>query len=540
MSRGCGLEEEDLDDIVRWKNVDTTSLTGCSQGDISGETCSGGACRDEGQGCSHQGSWSRASDAAHQGTPVHGASREVALCMKCKSSTARVLVRQRERLCAECLRSGILGKVRSAVKFKGLIERGDKVLLALSGSPASLATLYCIRQLQNTDPKREERGKVYFDLGVVHVDTGVMDESTSSKHQEDMDTAARSTGFLGEVSYLHLHEVFQRAVPDTRLVLDNLLASIPDKTGREDMITYLRSCLIQHHACAHGYTKIVKGVSASGMAIRVIADVAKGRGFSLPADIQLVDARQGPGSPVVLYPMKDLTDKELAYLCTFSGIKLPTPLCKSPVAADSKASINHLAKSFINSLQQNLPSAIFTVLGTTSHLQPFPWNAPPPPLRRRARQTTTGEGLKGSNSGPGEQFGTNLDGVMDGEGIDALSLSHCDNTGEAEAGVTPGVIRSQDMGTNRIDDAMDQTPCPPCSGCALCIVCSSPCPNESATAQTRPTCHSCAHQIVRHLGPTPFLEILEAANRGRSHETHPPLLPNVPEMSKRGGCLPTE
>ena len=49
--------------------------------------------------------------------------------------------------------------------------------------------------------------------------------------------------------------------------------------------------------------------------IVALACVAQGRGFSLPADVSLADARHGPGAPALVLPCRDITAKELVWFC---------------------------------------------------------------------------------------------------------------------------------------------------------------------------------------------------------------------------------
>jgi hypothetical protein len=74
----------------------------------------------------------------------------------------------------------------------------------------------------------------------------------------------------------------------------------------------------------------------------------QGRGYSLPASIQLLDARHGPDAAVSIYLLRDISNKELALLCRHRGIQ-----CKSMLVlpAHARSSINQLAEAFIENLQ---------------------------------------------------------------------------------------------------------------------------------------------------------------------------------------------
>ena len=73
--------------------------------------------------------------------------------------------------------------------------------------------------------------------------------------------------------------------------LQQLLSSVTDTTGREDVTHHLRDRLLHSAAAAVGCNKLLKGDTATAIAIKVISDAAKGRGYSLAANIQLLDAR---------------------------------------------------------------------------------------------------------------------------------------------------------------------------------------------------------------------------------------------------------
>eukprot|EP00198_Chlamydomonas_reinhardtii_P000843 XP_001690178.1 predicted protein [Chlamydomonas reinhardtii] len=85
--------------------------------------------------------------------------------------------------------------------------------------------------------------------------------------------------------------------------------------------------------------------------------------------------------------MREVTVKEAVFVCRLRGLhlaELPAPLLLARLSSAStglhshppRRSINSLASAFVDSLQANLPSTIFTVLRTASALRPFPFNSP--------------------------------------------------------------------------------------------------------------------------------------------------------------------
>lgn len=149
-----------------------------------------------------------------------------------------------------------------------------------------------------------------------------------------------------------------------------LLQHVTDPTGKEDLLEHLRMQALQQVAKLHGYTKLVVGLSTSRIAAKVISATAKGRGFSLPADIQYFDARW---DIPVLMPLRDCVVKELVLLCHLRHLKtvfIPT----FSTLSMSQHSINSLSDAFVSLLQEDNPARERTIMRTAAKLQPFFFN----------------------------------------------------------------------------------------------------------------------------------------------------------------------
>lgn len=75
--------------------------------------------------------------------------------------------------------------------------------------------------------------------------------------------------------------------------LNNLVQSITDVTGREDLLVNLRHRLLLQVARAHGYTRLILGDTQTTAAVRVVAAACKGQGYVLPTLVAAYDARYG-------------------------------------------------------------------------------------------------------------------------------------------------------------------------------------------------------------------------------------------------------
>jgi hypothetical protein len=140
------------------------------------------------------------------------------------------------------------------------------------------------------------------------------------------------------------------------------------------LLGHLRSALLLRAAAAAGASRLASGETATALAVRAVADLCKGRGFSLPGDQQPHDARWGGAAPAALRAMREVTAKECALLCRFRGL----PLADAPPAllhAAPRDSVNQLAATFMEGVTAGMPSALFTVLRTTAGLAAFDFNA---------------------------------------------------------------------------------------------------------------------------------------------------------------------
>ncbi|XP_017715255.1 PREDICTED: cytoplasmic tRNA 2-thiolation protein 2 isoform X9 [Rhinopithecus bieti] len=134
-----------------------------------------------------------------------------------------------------------------------------------------------------------------------------------------------------------------------------------------------RTHLILHMARAHGYSKVMTGDSCTRLAIKLMTNLALGRGAFLAWDTGFSDERHG--DVVVVRPMRDHTLKEVAfYNRLFSVPSVFTPAVDTK--APEKASIHRLMEAFILRLQTQFPSTVSTVYRTSEKLVKAPRDGP--------------------------------------------------------------------------------------------------------------------------------------------------------------------
>ncbi|XP_043840138.1 cytoplasmic tRNA 2-thiolation protein 2 isoform X2 [Dromiciops gliroides] len=169
--------------------------------------------------------------------------------------------------------------------------------------------------------------------------------------------------------------------PAQTTALMELFNSVKTLTAKEELLQTLRAHLILHVARVHGYSKVMLGDSCTRLAIKLMTNLALGRGAFLAWDTGFSDDRHG--DVVLLRPMRDYTLKEIAFYNRMFGV----PSVFSPAIdtkAPEKASIHRLMESFILRLQAQFPSTISTVYRTSEKLVKAPRDgdaASPEPAR---------------------------------------------------------------------------------------------------------------------------------------------------------------
>ncbi|XP_076830786.1 cytoplasmic tRNA 2-thiolation protein 2 [Brachyhypopomus gauderio] len=349
-------------------------------------------------------------------TPVPTVSKK---CMKCKENTAVLIIRVGDAFCRECFKEYFLHKFRAMLGKNRVIFPGEKVLLAVSGGPASISMLTQVQE----GLSRNALKKLRFVPGIIYIDEGGACGQNAEEREKtlsQLETIFRKTGFpyymvsleqvfglpdstLEPVScgperpgssykeavdrYIQQKELEQKlgelAVEETQnavdllsvqasrvplehsLALEKLFSSLKTLTAKDDMLQTLRQHLILHTARLNGYSKVMMGDSCTRLAIKLLTTISLGRGAAVAADTGFSDARYG--DVVIVRPMRDYSSKEIAFYNRLFGVQslfIPGLDTRAP----EKASIQRLAESFVIRLQADFPSTVSTIYRTSEKL----------------------------------------------------------------------------------------------------------------------------------------------------------------------------
>ncbi|XP_030437480.1 cytoplasmic tRNA 2-thiolation protein 2 isoform X1 [Gopherus evgoodei] len=126
-------------------------------------------------------------------------------CMKCKEASPVLVIRVGDAFCKACFREYFVHKFRAMLGKNRAIYPGEKVLLALSGGPASSSML---RQVQE-GLSRETAKKLRFIPGIIYVDEGAVCGQSLAERGDtllQMETILQASRFPYHLA--HLEEVF--------------------------------------------------------------------------------------------------------------------------------------------------------------------------------------------------------------------------------------------------------------------------------------------------------------------------------------------
>ncbi|XP_002973588.2 cytoplasmic tRNA 2-thiolation protein 2 [Selaginella moellendorffii] len=295
------------------------------------------------------------------------------VCMKCKEEAAVALANQTEPMCAQCLRSSILGKFKTVLNTHALVSAQDRILLGFSGGPSSRVALEFLAEIRSEALASRALNAPGFGLGVVFIDEGLAIGTSREERSHAVDVVEKIVSRLElPLVVRRLEEVFDDDnQEDCSTQLKNLLDSVKDGTGKEDIVEILRMELLEQVAKKEGYTKLVLGLSTTRIAARVVSATAKGQGFALAAGVQYVDSRWH--APVVL-PLRDCATKELALLCHFFHLETLFLTNFSTLVEPSASTINSLCSNFVFTLREDNSSRDHTIVRTAGKLTPFSFN----------------------------------------------------------------------------------------------------------------------------------------------------------------------
>ena len=264
-------------------------------------------------------------------------------------------------------------------------ESEKKVLLPISSGQSSLTLLHLLDQQIRT--QLERTGHQGYTLHVLHIDYSAIGQSSidseslrrryplHSYHQSMIEEA-----LIFNLPICRDDSEQNSLMPDPAKVplmvesaepLKCLLSSLSSPSSRTDILSILRTQLITAMSQRLGCETIVWGSSATRLAEITLAETAKGRGLSLPLQI---NDRSSPHGITSLFPMRDLLRKEIGIYSRLASPPLislldsASPEIKTSVSGKGLVTIDELMVQYFSSVEENYPSIVANVVRTCNKL----------------------------------------------------------------------------------------------------------------------------------------------------------------------------
>lgn len=267
-------------------------------------------------------------------------------CSKCNNT--QIIIKRKhsgQSLCRDCFIESVNQKVLRDTRRYKLIEKGDKVLLALSGGKDSVVALHILNSL---------RERNIIDLTAVTIDEGIKD------YREDgIKIAEANTQLLGiEHRVVSFEECFGRT-------LDEIMA-LDDAESRH-ACTYcgvFRRWILNRVAQEERATKIATGHNLDDETQSILMNYLEGNINNL--------IRIGPKSEskdkrftIKIKPLREIPEKEIGLYAVAADLNVHLAGC--PYAGDS---FRGEVGRFIKELSENHPTMMYSTLRGFDRIKP--------------------------------------------------------------------------------------------------------------------------------------------------------------------------
>lgn len=267
-------------------------------------------------------------------------------CSKCGNQ--QIIIRRKrsgQSLCQECFIESINEKVLKDTRKYKLLDKGDKVLMALSGGKDSVVALHILNSF---------RERNIIDLMAVTIDEGI-----KGYREEGIKIAAINTKALGiEHRIVSFKEYFGRT-------LDEMMGQDAESRHACTYCGVFRRWILNRVAQEEGATKIATGHNLDDETQSILMSYLEGNINNL--------IRIGPKSEsrderftVKIKPLREIPEKEIGLYAVAANLNVHLAGC--PYAGDS---FRREIGGFIKELSQDHPTIMYSTLRGFDKIKPI-------------------------------------------------------------------------------------------------------------------------------------------------------------------------
>ncbi|KAK8380728.1 hypothetical protein O3P69_007982 [Scylla paramamosain] len=281
-----------------------------------------------------------------QATETLDISRGDVMCRKCASAMAEVVLRVRDAYCRNCFLVYFTHKFRSTIGKSKQIHPGDRILVGLS----------------EKDFKKTHTRNCVLILFFLYVDECVLCTAVDEgcEHVHKVIEQVTSMGFPCYIAMLEQVMALQPQLPvlrtqewkemkhtvdeNLRKKFCELFSSCKSASAQQDLHDQLLQTVLKQCAYSLGFRKMFLGDNSTTLSVRILSQVALGRGSQLPARVHFKATSQ---SVEVYRPMRELLENEIIDYLNLQNITVPRP----PTFQPNCTSIASCTEKFVRNIQ---------------------------------------------------------------------------------------------------------------------------------------------------------------------------------------------
>lgn len=303
-------------------------------------------------------------------------------CNKCGTEDTSIVLNQIHSYCSDCFINTANHKFRSFLGKNKFIRSGERVIISFSGGLASTCMLQMVKESQAvTNPK-----KMPYNPIILFIDEGIC--KPSDIRQQRCRKVFHAVSRFGFPLYITTLEqaVFGNFTTFTEVKTEediahmfqpecvlgdkimSIISSAKTNTAKESLVRNFRIRALIEASRKLNIRNVFLGDNMSVIAVRILADVAQGRGSQLANSVGLLDIRCNDVG--LLRPMREFSTVELTHFGAFYNLTICSDEDYSYWISDC-TSIDQLTAKFISGLQATFPSTESTIFRTGDKLCPL-------------------------------------------------------------------------------------------------------------------------------------------------------------------------
>lgn len=298
-----------------------------------------------------------------------------AVCKKCNLQPAIVKLTFKEAQCEQCFLTYIRHKFRANLGITKIVSRFAKIVVIYDGS-ANTSVLLSLVHYATTQGQFK---RLQLNPNLLFIDDSCLyDLQPDQRRSHIIEVQELVRQFDIPSFYTSIASAEGVPLPidtisepdEDQLVSEkkfiSSLAAIESLSSRQDYVHCVRDKIMRkvadHLQCPFVFTSEI----CPDLAIKLLSNIALGRGSSVAQDVSFCDSR----SPAVqiVRPIRDFDVVEVETYVKVHGIRLLESARQYGANADEFASIQNLTKGFVEELQLNFQSTVSTVFRTGSKI----------------------------------------------------------------------------------------------------------------------------------------------------------------------------